>query len=288
MSMTRISESRGLAIYDYRCQIGVGARPFVEQHRRSSISFVRKGSFGYRTRGQHYELVAGSVLVGRAGDEYVCSHDHVCGDECLSLQLAPELIEAIGDDDAIWTVGALPPVPELMVLAELADAAAARRSDIALDEAGLLMAARFVEVAGHASAAKSAMSDRTPAINHARDRRRAVEAALWLDQHAHQAVDLETVSQQAGLSPFHFLRLFARVLGVTPHQYLVRSRLRHAARRLVEGDQPITEVAFDCGFADLSNFVRSFRRAAGASPRAFRRAARTDRKNLQERIAARA
>jgi AraC family transcriptional regulator len=286
MSMTRITEKSGLAIYDYRCQIGVGAKPFVEQHGRSSISFVRKGSFGYRTRGRHYDLVAGSVLVGRAGDDYVCSHDHVCGDECLSLQLAPELVETIGDDDAIWSVGALPPVPELMVLAELADAAAARRSEIAADEAGLLMAARFVEIASGASAAKSAMSDRTPAINSARDRRRAVEAALWLDQHAHQAVDLDTVSQQAGLSPFHFLRLFARVLGVTPHQYLVRCRLRHAARLLADPARSVTDVAFDVGFADLSNFVRTFRRAAGVSPRVFRKAAKGERKILQERIAA--
>ena len=284
--MTRISESRGLAIYDYRCQIGVGAKPFVEQHDHSSISFVRKGSFGYGTRGRHYDLVAGSVLIGRAGDDYVCSHDHVCGDECLSLQLAPELVEAIGDHDAIWSLGALPPMPELMVLAELADAAAARRSEIGLDEAGLLMAARFVEVAGEASAAKSAMSDRKPAINPARDRRRAVEAALWLDQHAHQPVDLETVSQQAGLSPFHFLRLFARVLGVTPHQYLVRCRLRHAARLLVDPARSVTDVAFDVGFADLSNFVRTFRRAAGVSPRTFRKAATGERKILQERIAA--
>jgi AraC family transcriptional regulator len=286
MSMTRISESRGLAIFDYRCQIGVGAKPFVEQHRRCSISFVRKGSFGYRTRGRHYDLVAGSVLVGRAGDDYVCSHDHVCGDECLSLQLAPELVESIGDADAIWSVGALPPVSELMVLAELADAAAARRSEIASDEAGLLMAARFVEVASDASAARSAMSDRKPAINPARDRRRAVEAALWLDQHAHQPVDLETVSRQAGLSPFHFLRLFARVLGVTPHQYLVRCRLRQAARLLADPARSVTDVAFDVGFADLSNFVRTFRRAAGVSPRAFRKAATGERKILQERIAA--
>jgi AraC family transcriptional regulator len=279
MSMTRITDSRGLAIYDYRCQIGVGAKPFVEQHDRSSISFVRKGSFGYRTRGRHYELVAGSVLVGRAGDDYVCSHDHVCGDECLSLQLAPELVETIGDDDAIWSVGALPPVPELMVLAELADAAAQRNSDVALDEAGLLMAARFVQVAG-------GVSDKKPAINPARDRRRAVEAALWLEQHAHQAIDLDAVSQQAGLSPFHFLRLFARVLGVTPHQYLVRCRLRRAARLLADPVRSVTDVAYDVGFADLSNFVRTFRRAAGVSPRAFRRCAKGERKILQERIAA--
>ena len=277
--MTRISESRGLAIYDYRCQVGIGARPFVEQHARSSISFVRKGSFGYRTRGRHYDLVSGSILVGRAGDEYVCSHDHVCGDECLSLQLAPELVEAIGDHDAIWSVGALPPVPELMILAELADLAAARRSDVALDEAGLLMAARFVQVAG-------GVSGRKPAINPARDRRRAVEAALWLEQHAHQAIDLDTVSRQAGLSPFHFLRLFARALGVTPHQYLVRCRLRHAARLLADPARSITDIAFDVGFADLSNFVRTFRRAAGVSPRTFRKAAKGERKILQERIAA--
>src|SRR5690348_1809892 len=284
MSMTCISQSGGLAIYDYRCQAGVGATPFVERHDCNSISFVRKGSFGYRTRGKYFELVAGSALIGRAGDEYICSHDHVCGDECLSFQLAPELVETIGDHDAIWSVGALPPVPELMVVAELAEAAAARRSDVALDEAGLLMAARFVTVAG--GAAKSLAAEKKPAINPARDRRRAVEAALWLEAHAHRDIDLERMARQADLSPFHFLRLFARVLGVTPHQYLVRCRLRHAARLLADPARSITGVAFDVGFQDLSSFVRTFRRAAGVSPRAFRRAAKGERKILQERIAA--
>ena len=286
MSATCFSPSKSLNVIDYRCEVGVGAKPFVERHGRASISFVRKGSFGYRTRGRHYDLVAGSVLIGRAGDDYVCSHDHVCGDECLSFQLAPELVETIGDHQRIWTIGALPPVPALMVVAELADAAAARRSDVALDEAGLLMAARFAEIAGGAASVKSAGSDKAPAINSARDRHRAVEAALWLEQHAHEAVDLDTVSRQVDLSPFHFLRLFARVLGVTPHQYLVRCRLRQAARLLADPRISVTAIAYDVGFGDLSNFVRTFTRAAGVSPRAFRRAAKGERKILQERIAA--
>ena len=79
--------------------------------------------------------------------------------------------------------------------------------------------------------------------------------------------------------------MFARVLGVTPHQYLVRARLRRAARLLAEADRPITEVAFDAGFGDFSNFVRTFRRAADVSPRSFRRASRGDRKILQDRLA---
>ena len=85
---------------------------------------------------------------------------------------------------------------------------------------------------------------------------------------------LERAAAEVGLSTFHFLRLFARVLGVTPHQYLVRSRLRRAARLLADATRPITDVAYDVGFGDLSNFVRTFHRAAGMSPRRFRQRAR--------------
>jgi AraC family transcriptional regulator len=119
-----------------------------------------------------------------------------------------------------------------------------------------------------------------------RDRRRAVEAAMWIDANAAAPLDLDATARQAGLSPFHFLRIFAKAIGATPHQYLVRSRLRRAARLLADGSDSITDVALDVGFADLSNFVRTFHRAAGVSPRAFRNAARGDRKILQERLSA--
>jgi AraC-like DNA-binding protein len=167
---------------------------------------------------------------------------------------------------------------ELMVLGELAEAAAEGRSDIGLEELGLLLAARFVEVV-------SGRKQRAPAAG-AADRRRAVAAALWIDAHAQDPIGLEAAAAEVGLSPFHFLRLFAKVLGVTPHQYLIRSRLRRAARLLAEDQRPVTDIAYDVGFADLSNFVRSFHRAAGVSPRGFRRAARGDRKIFQDRLAA--
>ena len=112
-----------------------------------------------------------------------------------------------------------------------------------------------------------------------------METALWIDAHAHQPIELEDAAGEAGLSPFHFLRLFSSVLGVSPHQYLVRSRLRHAARLLADGERAVTDVAYDVGFGDLSNFVRTFHRAAGVSPRRFREASRGNRKILQERLA---
>jgi len=76
------------------------------------------------------------------------------------------------------------------------------------------------------------------------------------------------------------------VLGVTPHQYLVRSRLRRAASLLADDARPITDVAYDVGFGDLSNFVRTFHRAAGVSPRRFRQAAKGARRLIEDRLAA--
>jgi len=276
MPATIAFKNESLAVIDNCCSVRPGDAPFVELHGAFSVSYVRKGSFGYRVRGASHELVAGSVLVGHPGDEFVCTHDHGYGDECLSFFLAPAVVETIGDSAGTWRIGSVPPLSELMLLGELAQAIVDLRSDVGLDEVGLLFAARFVELA----------SSRTPARADARaqDRRRAVEVALWLEAHAHEPIDLESAAREVGLSAFHFLRLFSSVLGVTPHQYLVRSRLRHAARLLADDAQSITDIAFGVGFGDLSNFVRTFHRAAGVSPRGFRRLARGDRKILQERL----
>ena len=277
MTSTRLLERKSISVSDFRCTAGPGDKPFAEQHCRHSISYVRKGSFGLHCRGKFSELVAGSVLIGHPGDEYTCTHEHVCGDECLSFFLSEGLVEALGDDTAIWQAGCAPPLPELVVLGELAQSAADGNSDIGLDEIGQLLASRFVEVVSG--------KPRKAAAGAARDRRRAVETALWIDAHSHRPIGLEDAAGQAGISPFHFLRLFSDTLGVTPHQYLVRSRLRHAARRLADDDSAITDIAYDVGFGDLSNFVRTFHRAAGASPLKFRQASRGDRKIFQERLA---
>jgi AraC-like DNA-binding protein len=277
MNAARVFSSGEISIVDYRCALGPADRPFPEIHRQFSLSYVRKGSFGCRTRGRTFELVAGALMVGHPGDEYTCSHEHhVCGDECLSFHFAPEFVDSLGPAKA-WRVGALPPIASLIVVGELAQAALEEKSDVGHDEAAMILASRFAASMSDASTGQEIA---------ARDRRRAVEAALWISDHAHEPVDLAKIARRAGLSPFHFLRSFAQVIGVTPHQYLVRSRLQRAARLLAERERAITDIAFDCGFNDLSNFIRTFRRAAGVSPRGFRRAAKGDRKNVQDRLCA--
>jgi hypothetical protein len=120
MTRTTLLQRGSISVSDFRCSAGPDDTPFAEQFGGHSISYVRTGSFGCHSRGRFFELVAGSILVGHPGDEFICTHDHVCGDECLSFFLAPELVQAIGDRTEVWRVGAAPPLPELMVLGELA------------------------------------------------------------------------------------------------------------------------------------------------------------------------
>jgi AraC-like DNA-binding protein len=274
MPAVTLFDNGSMSVVDYRCAALPTDKPFVEQHDAFSLSFVRRGSFGYRLRGEAFELIAGSVMVGHPGDEYMCTHEHHdCGDECLSFHFTHEMADGWRDSaDAarVWRIGSLPPLPNLMVLGELAQAAVDGRSTASLAEVGLQFADRFVNIAaGRAS--------RRPRLS-ARDRRRAVAVAMWIDERSHEDISLDSAAAAVGLSSFHFLRQFSQVLGVSPHQYLVRSRLRRAARLLADPERSITDVAIDVGFGDLSNFVRTFHRAAGVSPRQFRAATLKDKR----------
>jgi AraC family transcriptional regulator len=265
-----------LAVYEYHCEAGPQDAPFAEMHSEYSMSYVQRGSFGYRTGGKLHELVAGSLLVGYPGDEYMCTHEHHCrGDVCLSFKLAPALVDELGDDRDAWRVGGVPPVADLMVMGELAQAVADGRSDVGFDEIAYAFTSRFI-------ATVRGVKARAPK-SRLQDRRRVIDVARWIEENSHEEIDLETAARTAGMSSYHLLRTFARVLGVTPHQYLIRSRLRHAARLLTDDGSTITQIAGAVGFADLSNFIRTFGRAAGMSPQEFRRAARGRRRRAKSR-----
>ena len=97
--------------------------------------------------------------------------------------------------------------------------------------------------------------------------RRAIER---LEDDFIENISVTDLADQARLSIDHFTRIFRKVTGTTPHQYLLRVRLSHA-RKLMQGAQPIglDEVALNCGFCDQAHFGRHFRRYFGVTPAAF-------------------
>jgi len=102
--------------------------------------------------------------------------------------------------------------------------------------------------------------------------RRIQQAVALMEVNFGAGLSREQLAAAAGLSAFHFSRLFHRVVGVSPRQYLVGCRLRRARELLAGGPgRTIAEVALECGFADQAHLTRRFRRAYGVSPGQFRK-----------------
>ncbi len=88
------------------------------------------------------------------------------------------------------------------------------------------------------------------------------------------SVSLDAMAREAGLSRFHFLRLFKQAYGETPFTRLTRLRMEEAQRRLARGSESVTEVALSCGYDSPAHFASAFRRMVGVSPSAYRRGSR--------------
>ena len=94
----------------------------------------------------------------------------------------------------------------------------------------------------------------------------AIMAAVrFLQENPALRTTLPALAAQVGLSPYHFLREFARCVGVTPHAYLTQLRINHARRLLLEGSS-ISDAALASGFADQAHLTREFRRALAITP----------------------
>jgi AraC family transcriptional regulator len=89
---------------------------------------------------------------------------------------------------------------------------------------------------------------------------------------ANLAADLSIgeLAGQAGLSSFHFARVFRREAGETPHQFVTRLRLEEAARQLRATDQTVLQIAIAVGFESASHFSVQFKRGYGVTPLAYR------------------
>ena len=288
----RVAQGEGWTVSDVVCTSGPRDRPFEERHTDVSISIVGAGSFQYRSASGRELMTPGSLLLGNAGQAFECAHDHGTGDRCLSFGYAPDAFERLAADVGVrpgFRVGRVPPVRALSPLVARAFSGVAGgvaafdpgrsgfaaaafgngRSGFAAaaswEELSLQLAARTLRLAAGLSAPSP---DASPAAVS-----RVARTVRRIEREPGEDLALGSLAREAGLSPYHFLRTFQSLTGVTPYQYVVRTRLRAAALRLTAEPARVIDIALDSGFGDVSNFNRAFRTEFGVSPRAYRTAA---------------
>ena len=252
-----LARGDGWSVADVVCTAGPDDRPFEERHAYDTIALVTGGTFQYRSAAGHALMTPGSLMLCNHGRSYECGHEHGRGDRCVAFWYERDFFARIGGRP--FKASHLPP---LKPLSRLVARVAAMTSDTPWDEIAFDIASMAIKIEGSASGDR----DRTPPNATAR----VTRVVRAIDKHFDATLTLEKLARHAGLSPYHFLRTFRRVTGLTPHQYLLRKRLREAAIRLRRSGK-IIDVALDCGFGDVSNFNRAFRREFGVTPRAYRR-----------------
>jgi len=104
--------------------------------------------------------------------------------------------------------------------------------------------------------------------------RRLIRARDFLAAGYTGCLRLEDAARQACLSPFHFQRLFSRVFGESPHDFVARLRMENALRLLEDGEMPVTDVCMEIGYVSLGSFSARFAARMGQSPSRYRRNSR--------------
>jgi AraC family transcriptional regulator len=262
MRMHLLASGPGWRAEDVICFAGPHDRPFEEQHGSVCVAAVTRGTFQYRTRDGRATLVAGALMLGNPGACFECGHEHGVGDRCLSFHFDPEYFEEIVASvpqarHLTFTVPRLSPSDRLLpviLAAETAD------DDLGFEEVALRLAA----------AAVTAETDAGELVRNPRQERRVTEVLRRIETDPEEPVTLRQLAHDAAMSPYHFLRTFHAVSGVTPYQFVLTQRLRHAALRLRRTTDPVSAIAYDAGFNDLSTFNRRFRRIMGMAPGTWR------------------
>jgi len=106
--------------------------------------------------------------------------------------------------------------------------------------------------------------------NQSYNSRRVEKVTEYLNQHFEKAISLANVANLANMTEVSFSRFFKRHTGNSFIDHLIEIRLGHASRLLIDTHLPINQIAFNCGFNNMSNFNRIFKKKKGCTPKEFR------------------
>ncbi|HYY57740.1 MAG TPA: AraC family transcriptional regulator [Pyrinomonadaceae bacterium] len=279
-----IYESSFGRILDFKCRNSEAGKSAPEYVDSFSINFTRRGSFGYSVGSRAFDVHSGVILFEQAGSERVVSHGHSpTRDECTSLELTDSFFEELkeqwertGFDEGCGIapgtrgggVAVFPLTPGLEYLhASLFNAARAKATASRLQTDVLLVA--LLQEIGQVFAKREA-GDRFDEKLKERHLDTIDRAKSFIIANFQRELSLEVIARHARVSVFHFSRLFKHFTSLSPYQYLIDVRLRHAALLLRHTSLSVTEICYDAGFNSFEHFIATFKQNYSSSPLRFR------------------
>lgn len=244
------------------CSDGGAGRAIEKRYLTFEVDTVDSGVFRYGAEGGQMLAVPGAILFGNAGEAFTCQHLGSQGNRrsviAIGNAFMADVADGLGLDDIAFKVTSVPPGPQSAAL--YGWVRRLTQSERVLEDSLIELIAAALGIGRRPREWKRCGREVT----------RVLEVVKHLKASYPETHRLDELAALARLSRFHFIRVFREVTGVSPIQFLIGLRLRAASERLQTTTQPITSVALETGFGDISHFNRTFRRAFGMSPRRWR------------------
>ena len=219
-----------------------------------SISLPLSSHFNYITYKRNHQLHAGTTLFERGQIDYKVSKTRNSKDKTLSFLIDDEnLILPIAENEVTRVVGRTVPI-NFLINKVLQSTSKLSTETLCLE---------IIEMALNINPMSPALVN-TVNISQIDDSRHFIVNNFARD------ITIGDIARAACLSTFHFIRVFKKMLGYSPYQYLMAYRLERA-KSLLKNDASVSDVAFDVGFNSLENFSYSFRKCTGLSPSEFKK-----------------
>jgi AraC-like DNA-binding protein len=242
---------------------GVAHRdPECERARSHAVSFVEAGSFRVRLAGGRWsEVTAKHVFIATPGLLFSCGHDEEHPrDRCLSVRFSEQAIESLRGQGAADLGAGVSVLDNRSAYLKLRLEAASGAGEAASAEA---LAGDLHLALGAARGAPLRRLFRAHQLSSYAAR--VGRARELIDVHFAEPLSLSRMAAEAGMSVYHFARVFRELEGRPAHACLRDRRLAEAETRL-RGGASVTETCFAVGFGSLSHFVTTFRRHRGLRP----------------------
>lgn len=266
-------------VLDFKCHCDFCNISSPEYNNSFSISFIRNGFFEYQTFKRNDEVHVGRLLISKPGFEHTTRHidnhpDVVTIFDFQKTFFEQNIVELYGEK-LQWILKnkdihslMINSTPELEYLHQriFTRLVAGKYNSLEIDELTVNLVERVMMVLANAE---------TPGIipdNLKQYHLVTVEAARnYLLEHFKENISLQKLSAHCFISPFHFSRIFKTITKYSPHQYLSNLRLTHAKILLTETQQPVSDIAYECGFNSLEHFVTAFKQYFKVNPSSLRK-----------------
>jgi len=256
-----------------------------------SIKTFSSGRAYYRVTGGHHAVDDSTYLVLNHGQSYEISINSRCPVESFCIFFAPELVndvqrslisapEDLLDEPCAGGLASARFFERTFVHDSILSPEIARlqRNHTKIDQE--LLTEKLHTVVERLFVVHRIARSETERLNAARPAtreelyRRVWRARDYIRALSAERLTLQDIARVASLSQNHLLRTFRTAFGVTPHQFLVETRLQEARRLLATSESTVTDICFQIGFESLGSFSSLFRSRFGVSPSAFRHAKR--------------